>query len=159
MKRLVILGVMLAMVLGSGCEELKIQQASSAPEVYWVMIDGVPNIFDAAVYRNGVAVGEIQATDISPLQVTRLAVAIRPEYRDQITTHTVFYIATGRLNADVLSHAGAPLAPGAAILGFSSKLSLQWFKARTALSQTDRAAAETAKALYAGMGDPSAAAH
>ncbi|MFH1982321.1 MAG: hypothetical protein ABIL58_10770 [Pseudomonadota bacterium] len=147
MKGLVLGCVVLALVLGAGCEQLQ----QRAPEVYWVMIDASPNIFEPAVFHNGVAIGDIQATDISPVLVTRLAVTIAPEYQELMTTKTVFIVSAGRLTIDELGPLGAPVAPGAVLLGFPSPLSLKWFKTRTVFSRSADVAAETAKALFATM--------
>ena len=124
-------------------------QTQQAPDVYWVMTDAVPNIFDNQVIYNGVAVGEIRSRDTSPLMVTRLAVTIQPEFRDLITNTTVFYVSAGRLTIDHLVRLGSPAAPGAILLGFPSKLSLQWFKARNVFSRSADVAAETARQLFA----------
>ena len=151
MKRLVLVGIVLAMVLGAGCDALQTQQ--QAPDVYWVMIDSVPNIFDNQVIYNGVAVGEIRSTDTSPLMVTRLAVTIQPGFRELITNNTVFYVSAGRLTIDHLARLGTPATPGAVLLGFPSHLSLQWFKTRTLFSRSADVAAETARTLFAAMDD------
>lgn len=151
MRRLVLVGVVLAVVLGAGCEQMQPQR--QAPDVYWVMIDASPNIFDPGVYHNGAAIGDIRSTETSPMLVTRLGVNIAPEYRELITTNTVFTVSAGRLMTASLGTLGAPVAPGAALLGFPSNLSFQWFKTRNVFSRTAAVAADTATALFAAMDD------
>ena len=153
MRRLFLVGVVAALVLGAGCEDFQAAQRR-APEVYWVMIEAAANVFDAAVVHNGTAIGSIQSKEVSPLLVTRLGLAISPEYREMITGSTVFYVSAGRLNADSLERMGVPAAPGAVFLGFPSKMSLQWFKTRTLFSRSAEVAAENARALFDAMGAP-----
>ena len=151
MKRLALVGVMLAMVLGAGCEELKMPQRQQAPEVYWVMFDAPVNIFEGRLFHNGEAIGEIQSTETGPTLVTRLSVTIAPEYRDTITSGTVFVLTAGRLTADQLDRLGAPVAPGGVLMGFASKGAFFWFKTRTLFSRSADVAAERARGLFDAM--------
>ena len=151
MKRLTLVVVVLAMVMGAGCEELKVPQLQKAPEAYWVMFDGPVNIFDGRVFHNGTAIGEIQSTETGPTLATRLAVTIAPEYRETITTSTVFVLSAGQLAADHLDLVGTPVAPGGVLMGFSSKGAFYWFKTQTLFSRTADEAAARARGLFAEM--------
>ena len=151
MKRLTLVVVVLAMVMGAGCEELKMPQMQQAPEAYWVMFDAPVNIFDGRVFYNGAAIGEIQSTETGPTLATRLAVIIAPEYREVITTSTVFVLSAGQLAVDHLDRLGTPVAPGGVLMGFPSKGALFWFKTRTLLSRSTDVAAERARGLFAAM--------
>ncbi len=151
MKRLTLVGVVLAMVMGAGCEELKVPQAQQTPDAYWVMFDAPVNIFDERVFHNGTAIGEIQSTETGPTLATRLSVTIAPEYREVITTSAVFVLSAGQLAVDHLDRLGTPVAPGGVLMGFSSKGSAFWFKTRTLLSRSADVAAEQAHGLFAAM--------
>ena len=151
MKRLAWVVVGLVLIFGAGCEELKVVHSQRAPEAYFVMIDGLANVFDARVFYNGDVIGEIQSTEASPALVTRLAVSIAPEYREKVTTHSVFLISAGQLTLRQLDHLGTPLAPGEALMGFASTESYYWFKTKTLFTNSAAEATASAAALNAAM--------
>jgi hypothetical protein len=131
MKRLAWVVVGLVMIVGAGCEKLAVVSQQKAPEAYSVMIDGLTNVFDTRVVHNGEVIGEIQSTGTSPARITRLAVSIAPEYREKVTSHTVFVISAGQLTLKQLDHLGTPLPPGEALMGFASTESYYWFMTKT----------------------------
>jgi hypothetical protein len=145
MKRLILLAAALLIAVSVvGCSQ-------NSPQAYYVMFEKPPNLFDTGVYFQGETIGNIKSRDTSPLQVTRVAISPLPEYREQFKTNSVFFVQSGRLHLAAVETMGEPVPPGAVFLGCPSPLALKWFRAKTAFSDTARAAAEQARRLFSSM--------
>ena len=125
----------------AGCSQL-----STEKDVYHVVFDGYPDIYDAGVYYRGNDIGEIVKRE-GLAQGTKITVSIKNEYRDLMTDNTVFYEKYGKLNYSTISNFGKTLEPGTGILGFTSPMALYWFKTRTLLTQPALAAGRKANQL------------
>ncbi len=141
MRRSVLLTILLAMTLLTGCQESK-------GNVFFIMFESTPNLFDSAVYASGVSVGEIVETTTAGNGVTRLAIVINGDQRELMKDSTVFYVSTGRLTHATLAGYGNPVEPGAKLMGFGSRMGLNWFKAKNLMTQTSRAASGRAQELF-----------
>ncbi len=146
MKRLSAIGLMLMVFLAAvpGCQP---PAPGGAAEGYAVMFEGKPYLTTSGVYHQGVRIGEIVGARAGFGNIVELKVAVGGEYRELMTEDAVFYPASGHLEYDRLSPAGAVLPEGAAVLGFSSKLSYTWYRVANALGS--RKAAEKARDLQA----------
>jgi len=140
MRRFIL--VLALLILTSGC-------AQKAPDAYYAMFEGTPNLFENKIYHLGTEIGDILENQTGPTGAVRLSLSIHSEHRDKITESTVFYVSSGRLNLATLAAYGPPLAPGQAVLGFDSKMALRWFKVKTALGNSSLAAAARAESLLA----------
>lgn len=140
MRRTALLTILLSMLLFTGCQE-------STDNVYFVMFESTPNIFDSLVYSNGVSVGEIVGAETAGNGVTRLAIVINDEHRELMKDSAAFYASSGRLIYTALAGYGNPVEPGVNLMGFSSRLGLGWFKAKNLLTRTPRAATRRAEQL------------
>jgi len=143
MRRSVILTILLAMLFVAGCQ----QQAPNG-NLFFIMFESTPTLFDNAVYANGVNVGEIVEKATSGNGLARLAVVMNGEQRELMKDNAAFYASTGRLTYTTLAGYGNPVEPGAKLMGFSSRLSMGWFKTRNLMNQTSRAASERARELF-----------
>jgi len=141
MRRSFLLPILLAMALLTGCQESK-------GNVFFIMFESTPNLFDSAVYANGVSVGEIVETATAGNGITRLAIVINGDQQVLMKDSTAFYVSTGRLTHAALAGYGNPIEPGAKVLGFSSGMGMGWFKAKNLMTQTSRAAAGRAQELF-----------
>lgn len=141
MRRSVLLTILLALTLLTGCQESK-------GNVYFIMFESTPALFDSAVYANGVSVGEIVETATAGNGVTRLAIVINGDQQALMKDSTAFYVSTGRLTHAALAGYGNPIEPGAKVMGFSSRMGMGWFKAKNLMTQTSRAAAGQAQAFF-----------
>ena len=139
MKRfwlLVVIGFLL-----TGCSQMSAQK-----DVYHVMFEKYPNIYDSGVYLNGRQIGEIlEKKNISGK--TEITIFIQDEYRELMKDNAVFFVDFGRLNFKAISNFGKSLEPGESVLGFNSKLSVLWFKTKSLLTPSSKAAARKAKML------------
>ena len=143
MRRSVTLTLLLAMLLVAGC-----QQPGTSSNLFFIMCEGTPALFDNAVYANGVSVGEIVEKATAGNGITRLAIVMSGEQRELMRDSTAFYVSGGRLTYTALAGYGNPVEPGAKLMGFSSRLSMGWFKTRNLMTQTSRAASDRAQALF-----------
>ncbi len=141
MRRTALLTVFLAMIFFTGCQE-------SNGNVYFVMFESAPNLFESLVYSNGVSVGEIVDAETAGNGVTRLAIVINGDHKELMQDSTAFYASSGRLTYTALAGFGNPVAPGAKLMGFGSGLGLGWFKTKNIMTQTPRAAATRAQQLF-----------
>lgn len=129
------------MILLTGCQE-------STGNVYFVMFESAPNLFDRLVYSNGVSVGEIVDTETAGNGITRLVIVMNGDHKELMKDSAVFYASSGRLAYAALAGYGNPVEPGAKLMGFGSRLGLVWFKAKNILTQTPQAAASRARQLF-----------
>lgn len=141
MRRLFLLTILFAMALLAGCQESK-------GNVFFIMFENTPNLFDNAVYAHGVSLGEIVETATAGNGITRLAIVVNGDQKELMKDNTAFYVATGRLTHTSLSGFGNPIEPGAKLMGFSSGVGMGWFKARNLMTQTSRAASGRAEELF-----------
>lgn len=142
MRRSILLTILLSMALFTGCQESKVN-------VFFVMFESTPSLFDNAVYAHGVSVGEIVETATAGNGVTRLAIVVNGDQKELMKDNAAFYVDTGRLTHAMLSGYGNPIEPGAKLMGFSSGMGMGWFKAKNLMTQTARAASSRAEALFA----------
>jgi len=141
MRRSVLLAIFLAMALLTGCQESK-------GNVFFIMFESTPNLFDNAVYAHGVSVGEIVETAVAGNGITRLAIVMNGDQKELMKDNAAFYVHAGRLTHTMLSGYGNPIEPGAKMMGFSSGMGMGWFKTRNLMTQTSRAASGRAEALF-----------
>ena len=141
MRRSVILSVLFAMILATGCQDKK-------GNVFFIMFESAPNLFENGVYANGVGIGEIVEKTTAGNGVTRLAIVLNGESRDLLKDSSAFYVSTGRLVHTSLAGFGNPVEPGAKLMGFSSRMGVGWFKTKNLMTQTSRAAAKRAQVLF-----------
>jgi hypothetical protein len=132
------------MLLFTGC-----QVSNTGGNVYFVMFENSPNLFDNAVYANGVSMGEIVEQATADSGVARLSIVVQGEHRELMKDSAAFYVSAGRLTYTALAGYGNPVEPGARLMGFGSRMGVNWFKAKNLMTQTSRAAAGRAQELYA----------
>ena len=142
MRRSVLLTILLAIAFLTGCQESK-------GNVFFIMFENSPNLFDNAVYAHGVSVGEIVETATAGNGITRLAIVVNGDQKELMKDNAAFYVDTGRLIHATLSGYGNLIEPGAKLMGFSSGMGMGWFKAKNLMTQTSRAASGRAEALFA----------
>lgn len=138
---------LMALMISMGCAPQPSQKAGQA-----VFFDGLINVFDHGVYHRGTQIGSIQATETGKANVTRVTIAITPEFAASMGDHVVFYVDGGHLEAAQLQSFGIPLEPGAPLCGFASKAEFNWFKFKTLLKDRVGASRQRALALQARMG-------
>ena len=143
MRRSVILTLLLAMTFFTGCRE-----SNTGTHVFFVMFESAPNIFDNTVYANGVSVGEIVDRAVAGSGVARFAIVISGDQRGLMKDSAAFYVSAGRLTYTTLAGYGNAVEPGAKFMGFGSRMGLNWFKAKSLMTQTSRAAAGRARELF-----------
>jgi hypothetical protein len=137
----------MALMIGAGCAPQPSQKAGQA-----VFFDGLTNVFDDGVYLRGTRIGNIQAAETGKGNVTRINIAIAPEFASNMGAHMAFYVDGGRLEAAQLQNFGTALEAGAPLCGFASKAEFNWFKFKTLLNDRVGAARQRALALQARMG-------
>jgi hypothetical protein len=115
---------------------------------YDVMFAKQPLLIDDGVYLRGNRIGTVVSDDKAAAPIGRLAISIDGPYQELMRTNVVLYIASGRLNLASLGGYGEPLDKETKVLGFKSKASLAWFKARYLLKNQSSAAAKEAEKLY-----------
>lgn len=142
MRRSFLLTILLAMAFLAGFQESK-------GNVFFIMFESTPNLFDNAVYAHGDSVGEIVETATAGNGITRLAIVVSGDQAELMKDNTAFYVTTGRLTHATLSGYGNPIEPGAKLMGFNSAMGMSWFKAKNLMTQTPRAASARAEALFA----------
>lgn len=138
---------LMALMISMGCAPQPSQKAGQA-----VFFDGLINVFDNGIYYRGTPIGTIQATETGKANVTRVTIAISPEFAASMGEHVVFYVDGGHLEAAQLQSFGIPLEPGAPLCGFASKGEFNWFKFKTLLKDRVGASRQRALALQARMG-------
>ena len=91
----------LVVVIGfvlTGCS-----QVSTQKDVYHVMFESRPNIYDTGVYLNGREIGEILEKE-SISGGSRLTISIRDEYEGLMKDNVVFFLDFGRLSYNTISN-------------------------------------------------------
>jgi hypothetical protein len=141
MRRSVLLTILLVMTLLTGCQESK-------GNLFFIMFESPPNLFEKGLYADGVKVGEIVDAATTVNGVTRLAVVLNGDYRELMKDSTAFFVSGGRLTQVALAGYGNPVEPGAKLMGFNSRLGINWFKAKNLMTPTSRAAADRAEELF-----------
>jgi len=141
MRRSVLFTLLFALILATGCQESK-------GNVFYIMFDSHPTLFENGVFANGVGIGEIVETATAGNGVTRLAVVMNGDGKDMLTDSSAFYVASGRLTHIALAGYGNPVEPGAKLMGFSSRMGVSWFKTKNLMTQTPWAAAIQAQELF-----------
>ena len=143
MRRSVLFTILLAMMILTGC-----QVSNTGSNVYFIMFETTPNLFEKAVYANGVGMGEIVDRATAGNGVTRLSIVDHGEQRELMKDSTAFYVSAGRLTYTALAGYGNPVEPGAKLMGFGSRMGVNWFRAKNLMTQTSRAAAGRAQELF-----------
>jgi hypothetical protein len=134
--------LMLVLFLAAGCNP------HTQTNAYDVMFEKQPRLIDDGVYRNGNRIGTVVSNTQENLPVGRLAVTIDSAFQDVMKTNVVFYVSAGRLELAALGGYGEPLAKETKLLGFGSKASLIWFKAKYLLKNQAVEATQKADRLY-----------
>lgn len=137
----VILAVCLLLAV-TACAPQKTQDA------YYVMIEGMPNLYDSTIYHKGTDIGQIVSQETGNGHITRLTITIAPEHSSLMSDNSVFFISNGALHYAITANYGDALPMESNILGFSSKTSFYWFKAKTLLGQSKTAANARANQLF-----------
>ena len=115
---------------------------------YDVMFPKKPLLIDDGVYLKGNRIGTVVSNDQEAAPIGRIAISIDGPYQELMRTNVAFYIDSGRLNLASFGAYGEPLEKEAKVLGFKTKASLAWFKARYLLKNQPNAAAKKANKLY-----------
>lgn len=142
-KRFNVLWLVLSFVLTAGCTP-----QTEKKDVFYVMFEKKPALFDQTVYFKGSEIGRIISQQFGNLTITRLTIEIKSEHMEMMTSNAVFYTSGGKLNYATIENYGAPLPPLSKVLGFSSKGSIYWFKAKNLLNRSSDAALIRAIELY-----------
>ena len=121
---------------------------SGQQDVYYVMFDSQPSLYDTKVYFLSRPIGEILGNEKIAINGAKLTINIDDAYQDMMKENTVFFENMGKLNYTTIGSLGKAVEPGAKLLGFDSKISLYWFKTRTLLSQSSAIAARKADQLF-----------
>lgn len=125
-----------------GCDQF-VQNNTST----YVMFEGRPNLHHQEVFFNGKIIGRITASDHKGSTITRLAIAIAPQFKNRVNSNWILYADRGRLKAERLQGSSAPFEDGDILCGFSSIGALQWFKFKTLLNDRSYKAAKRAEYL------------
>ena len=100
MRRFFMVGFGLMLCLLAGCAT----QPSS--DVYYVMFDGQPKLFDDGVYFRGTSIGEIVDSAAGANGIHTVTIRIPNDSKELITNNAVFYISSGRLEYTTLANFG-----------------------------------------------------
>jgi len=141
MRRSVLISIFLAVLVAAGCQEKK-------DNVFFIMFENTPNLFENGVYADGVVIGEIVEKATAGHGVTRLAIVVNGDGKDLLQDSSAFYVSTGRLTHTTLAGFGNPVEPGAKLIGFNSRMGVGWFRTKNLMTQTSRAAAQRAQELF-----------
>lgn len=140
MKRISMALVFAAVVVVTAC-------SPAETDGYAIFFDDRINLFEESVYYKGTAVGRVLSTEISSDNRAMVTIQVDSSHRYLMTDQATFYIDGGKLCYDSFKKFGNPIESGTRILGFSSKGSLRWFKAKTIFTQPASEAAEQAEAI------------
>jgi hypothetical protein len=141
MKRFGLLVMFLLVTAAAGC-------TSATNDVYYVMFDRKPNLFESGVYLQGTRIGQIVSTEAGRNNVFRVTIRIDSPYRDQITRNIAFLVSSGRLEYARIANYGEKLDYEAKVLGFQSWSSLFGFKLMNLMHPLPAAAAGEAQRLF-----------
>jgi len=141
MRQSVLLSILLALLVATGCQEKK-------GNLFFIMFESTPTLFENGVYANGVAIGEIVENATADNGMTRLAIEMNGDGKGLLHDSSAFYVSRGCLAHTTLAGFGNPVEPGAKLMGFSSRMGVGWFKTKNLMTQTSRAAAKRAQELF-----------
>jgi hypothetical protein len=141
MKRACIFAALMTLLL-SGC------MTSSQDQVYSVMFEEAPRLFDAGVYFQGDRIGEILSSQSGPALVHKVTISVPESSRQMVQTCTAFVVSAGRLNLIQLAAHGEPLPLGSAVLGFPGRGALIAFRLKNLMQPLPTAAKQEALRLH-----------
>jgi len=145
MKRACIFAALMTLLL-SGC------MTSSQDQVYSVMFEETPRLFDAGVYFQGERIGEILSNQSGPALVHKVTISVPESVRQMVKTSTAFIVSAGRLNLIQLAPHGELLPLGSAVLGFQSRGALIAFRLKNLMQPLPTAALQEAARLHDAAG-------
>ena len=137
---------LLVYVVATGCAPKDKQDG------YAVLFDGQIHLYDDGVYYTGNQVGSIQSKQAGEGGITRLTIALSPDFVADTGNNLALYVHAGRLEVAKLQTLGQVLEKDALLCGFVSKSELTWFKIKTLLNDRIKAAQIRAAALQARLG-------
>lgn len=126
--------------------------ASSQEQVYHVIFEDTPRLFDAGVYFRGERVGEILSRETGDSLVHEITISVAESSRQMMQTCTAFIVSGGRLNLIQLAAHGEPLPLGSTVLGFQSKGALIAFRLKHLMQPLPAAAMQKALRLHDAAG-------
>ena len=141
MKRVCVFGALIILLL-SACTR------SSPDQVYYVMFEGPPQIFDTGVYFRGERIGEVLSVESGDPLAHRVTIAVPEASRQLVQTRSAFLVSAGRLNLTELAAYGEPLPLGSSILGFRGKGDLIGFRLKHLMQPLPAAAMQKAARLH-----------
>jgi hypothetical protein len=115
---------------------------------YTIIFDDMPKISSDLIFYANREIGKIITKDEGAKKVVRITAQLDDDFLLEMGNNIAFYPDYGRLNATRLQAVGKPLPDDAIFCGFSSKLSLSWFKLKTLLENRISAANRRALNLY-----------
>ncbi|MBW1841373.1 MAG: hypothetical protein JRI75_06225 [Deltaproteobacteria bacterium] len=122
--------------------------SSKESNVFYVMFKGKPEITNSAVFFNGAEMGKIVSQKSGFGNICEVNITINSEHLKNMKDNVVFCVSNGRLEYHPFTGGGALLAKEAPVPGFSSNLSLSWFKAKNTLNNLPMEASKTARELH-----------
>ncbi len=145
MKRVCTVAALMTLVL-SGCV------TSSQEQVYTVMFESAPRLFDAGVYFQGERIGEILSSQSGDGLAHKVTISVPEASRHMVKTSTAFIVSAGRLNLIYLVAHGEPLPLGFAVLGFQSRAARIAFRLKNLMQPLPAAAMQEAARLHDAAG-------
>ncbi|MFC1828810.1 hypothetical protein ACFL0O_04275 [Thermodesulfobacteriota bacterium] len=116
--------------------------------VFYVMFEDKPEITNSTVSFNGAEMGKIVSQKLGFDNICEVSVTINNEHVKNMKDNVVFCVSNGRLEYHTFTGSGALLANEAPVLGFSSNLSLSWFKVKNTLNNLPMEASKNACELH-----------
>lgn len=115
---------------------------------YTIIFDDLPKISSDQIFYANREVGKILTQDEGANKVVRITARLDEDFLQEMGNNIAFFPDYGRLNAMRLQAVGKPLPDDAIFCGFSSKMSLTWFRLKTLLKNRISAANRRALNLY-----------
>lgn len=145
MQRSVFIGI-LAVLVVLGISMIRVPESDDTG--YMILFDDSPDIQSEKIYYVGREIGQIMSTDQGARDIIRIKAQLDEDFLQEMGNNMVFYPDHGRLTATRLQTVGEPLPKDAILCGFSSRITLGWFKLKTMLENRISAANRRAQSLY-----------
>lgn len=145
MQRSVFMGILVVLVV-LGISMIRVPE--SGDPGYMILFDDMPDIKSEQIYYAGREIGQIRSTDRGARDVIKITAQLDEDFLQEMGNNIAFYPDHGRLTATRLQAIGEPLPKDAILCGFSSKITLGWFKFKTMLENRISAANHRALSLY-----------